>query len=56
MVSSPSPVVTAPPSTSHGADEQLEVEICWCVHQLEKNLEATNLTQKQGKIRVIFLI
>lgn len=43
-VAVPTPVTT----TEDESQQQFEVEICWCVQQLEKQLEATNLTPKQG--------
>lgn len=29
-------------------DQQFEVELCWCVHQLEEALSSNKLTPKQG--------
>lgn len=49
-IASPPPslaVVAAP--TEDESQQQFEVEICWCVQQFEKNLEAPNLTPKQGR-------
>lgn len=33
------------------ADQQFELELCWCIQTLEKSLEASNLSAKQGRHR-----
>lgn len=47
-VASPVPVVTTA-ATPDENQQQFEVELCWCVQQLEKSLEKKDLPQKQGK-------
>lgn len=42
-------IVAAPPTHDSGADQQFELELCWCIQSMEKTLEAGNLTAKQGK-------
>ena len=55
-VSSPAPVASTSEPTQDESLQQLEVEICWCVQQLEISLQAKNLTPKQGRRLARFLM
>lgn len=43
----PMPIVT--PTCSSDNDTQFELELCWCVQQLETALNSGKLSQKVGK-------
>lgn len=47
-INPPAPVTTQEPRPDESA-QQFELEICWCVQQLETSLQAKGLTPKQGK-------
>lgn len=42
-------IVATAASHDSTADQQFELELCWCIQSMEKTLEAANLTAKQGK-------
>lgn len=46
----PMPIVTPTTnSNNHENDSQFELELCWCVQQLETALNSGKLSQKVGK-------
>lgn len=52
----PMPIVTPTTATNNtDNDTQFELELCWCVQQLETALNSGKLSQKVGKLKNIYV-
>lgn len=59
--SSPQPTPgtsSGPEASQESVQQQFELELCWCIEQLEINSQAKNFTPKQRKFQIylIFVI